>query len=236
MRVSKVSGVALCSLLVVLLCTWSLPVMAQGNESGNSFSSAKKILQKQVYKDHRITFYAGCTYDTKKQVDWGSCGYEPRKRAERGARIEWEHVMPAWEFGHQLQCWQKGGRKACKKDARFNQMESDMHNLRPAIGELNGDRSNYRYGMIQGEPRAYGAVDFEVDFKQKVAEPRPEVRGDIARTYFYMEKEYDIRIGKKQRQLFEAWDRSDPVDDWERERSKRIERLQGNGNSFIEGS
>jgi|GEM_PF-4684537 len=32
--------------------------------------------------------------------------------------------------------------------------------------------------MIQGENRAYGQrVDFEVDFKQRVAEPAPDVRG-----------------------------------------------------------
>jgi len=29
--------------------------------------------------------------------------------------------------------------------------EADMHNLVPAIGEINGDRSNYPYGNIRGE-------------------------------------------------------------------------------------
>jgi len=27
--------------------------------------------------------------------------------------------MPAWGFGHLLQCWQDGGRKACRKSAQF---------------------------------------------------------------------------------------------------------------------
>lgn len=225
---------AACCLVVGGVILGNAPAHAQGNDSGASFSSAKKVLQKQVYYDHRTTFYAACSFDAKKHVDWASCGYAPRARAKRGGRVEWEHVMPAWEFGHQLQCWQQGGRKACKKDPRFRRMESDMHNLRPAVGELNGDRSNYRYGMIEGEARAYGAVDFEVDFKHRVAEPRPEVRGDIARTYFYMAREYGIRISSKQRKLFEAWDRADPVDAWERERNRRITRLQGNFNAMIE--
>ncbi len=30
-------------------------------------------------------------------------------------------------------------------------MEADLHNLVPAVGEINGDRSNYRFGMISGE-------------------------------------------------------------------------------------
>ena len=42
--------------------------------------------------------------------------------------------------------WKDGGRKACSKDPIFNKMEADMHNLVPAIGELNADRSNFRYG------------------------------------------------------------------------------------------
>jgi len=33
-------------------------------------------------------------------------------------------------------------------------------------------------------------------------------------------------ISKKNRKLFQAWAKEDPVDDWERERCRRIERLQ----------
>ena len=45
------------------------------------------------------------------------------------SRVEWEHVVPAWQFGHQRQCWQDGGRKNCAKDPVYRKMESDMHNL-----------------------------------------------------------------------------------------------------------
>jgi len=159
---------------------------AVGNESGNSFSKAKKILLKRVYFDHRTTFYAGCSFDMQKHIDMPSCGMVPRKRPKRAARVEWEHVMPAWELGNQLQCWHRQGkysaRKNCRRSSRlFKRMESDMHNLWPSVGELNADRSNYRYGMIAGEPRAYGSVDFEINFKGRVAEPRPQVRGDMVR-------------------------------------------------------
>jgi endonuclease I len=36
----------------------------------------------------------------------------------------------------------------------------------------------------------------------------------------------------KNRKLFEAWDRADPVVAWEIERCKRIEKVQGNKNLF----
>lgn len=95
-------------------------------------------------------------------------------------------------------------------------------NLVPAIGEINGNRSNYSFTALEGEPRVYGTCDFEVDFKARKAEPAPEVRGDIARIYFYMQDTYDLQISDKQIQLFTAWDKEDPIDDWEREKLKRI--------------
>ena len=219
--------------VIDIICAFSVIANA-GFPSKVSFQKSKKILEKKIYPDHRTTFYAGCKFDARKHIDWQSCGYSPRKRAKRGKRVEWEHVVPAWEFGHQMQCWQHGGRKNCVKTSeKFREMEGDMHNLRPSIGELNADRSNYRYGMLPGELRRYGSVDFEVDFKARVAEPRPEVRGDIARTYFYMADRYGLHLSRKQKQLFNAWDKSDPVDQWESERNCRVKAIQGNANPYI---
>jgi len=112
-------------------------------------------------------------------------------------------------------------------------MEADLHNLVPAIGEANGDRSNYSFAMLEGEPRAYGSCDFEVNFKARKAEPAPEVRGNIARTYFYMRDQYGLKISKKQTQLFHAWSKLDPVDDWEVIKNKRITEVQGNTNPYV---
>lgn len=201
-----------------------------------SFSKSKRILA-EIYAEQPVSFYCGCDYKKqgKKLIpDLDSCGYDPRKNAKRAKRIEWEHVMPAWAFGHQLQCWQEGGRKNCRKNSDFKQMEADMHNLVPAVGEVNGDRSNYRYGMLEGERRAYGACDVEIDFKARKAEPAPALRGDIARTYFYMADTYGVRLSKQQRRLFEAWAKQDPVDDWERTRNRMIKERQGNGNPYVE--
>ena len=64
--------------------------------------------------------------------------------------------------------------------------------------------------------------NFQVDFKSRMAEPAPEVRGDIARIYFYMQGKYGLQISKKQMQLFTAWSKQDPEDDWEREKLARV--------------
>ncbi|WP_370277731.1 endonuclease [Pontibacterium sp.] len=217
--------------LLVLIFTLNVAQAAQP-----SFSKSKRILA-EIYAEQPVSFYCGCDYKKqgKKLVpDLDSCGYDPRKNAKRAKRIEWEHVMPAWAFGHQLQCWQEGGRKNCRKNPDFKQMEADMHNLVPAVGEVNGDRSNFRYGMLEGERRAYGACDVEIDFKARKAEPAPALRGDIARTYFYMADIYGVRLSKQQRRLFEAWAKQDPVDEWERTRNWMIEVKQGNRNPYVE--
>ena len=227
--------------IFTLLCAESNPHKIK------RFSKSKKLM-KRVYAGQQIAFYSGCTYEYKRIgkkekiiVNPNSCGYKTRKDKKRGKYIEWEHVVPAWAFGHTRKCWRDGhykckkkGRSCCVKvDPVFRAMEADMHNLQPAIGELNSDRSNYKFSIIPGEAREYGDVDFEVDFKARLVEPRPSIRGDIARTYFYMEKTYGVRISSRQKKLFDVWNKEDPVDDWEKYRNKRIKSIQGNSNDFI---
>jgi len=202
-----------------------------------SFSKSKRLLATKVYPVHQKAFYSNCDYEVvnKKLVPiHDTCGFHYRKNEKRSQRIEWEHIVPAWHFGYQLHCWQKGGRANCKgTNAKFRQMEADMHNLVPAIGEINGDRSNFRFGMIGGEKRVYGRVDMEIDYPSRRAEPRKVVWGEIARTYFYMREKYGLEISKSQQKLFIAWNNLDPVTRWERKRNKLISEIQGNDNHYV---
>ncbi|WP_029841032.1 endonuclease, partial [Vibrio parahaemolyticus] len=56
----------------------------------------------------------------------------------------------------------------------------------------------------------------------------------IARTYLYMSKEYGFKLSKQQTQLMSAWNKTYPVDKWECERDKRIAKVQGNHNPFVQ--
>lgn len=113
-------------------------------------------------------------------------------------------------------------------------MEADLHNLTPAVGELNGDRSNLPYGIVKGEQREYGQCDFEIAGSPKLTEPRDEVRGDAARIWFYMADTYGITLSDVQRAMFEKWSQADPPDRWEKLRNTRIEAAQGNCNEYVE--
>ncbi len=223
---------ALRSLLLgcLLTCCFSFSALAQ------DFNQAKRQ-GVSLYRDHPVTFYCGCTirYEGKRMLpEWDSCGYAPRKQPKRAARIEWEHIMPAWEFGHQRQCWQQGGRKNCtKSDEGFRKMEGDLHNLVPAIGEVNGDRANYRFQQWNGVAGQYGACPMVVDFAKRRAQPPEASRGAIARAYLYMAQRYDLRIAEQQLKLFNAWNKQYPADAWECQRNRRIAQLQGQANPFI---
>ena len=127
------------------------------------------------------------------------------------------------------------GRACCRKlDPLFSKMEADLHNIVPEIGELNGLRSNYRFGVLPHMPYSqFGACEIKIDIQSRRVEPRWQVRGIIARAYLYMAETYGISLSKNQRQLFVAWNRQYTPLDWEIERNKRIMRIQGNDNAYI---
>jgi deoxyribonuclease-1 len=63
--------------------------------------------------------------------------------------------------------------------------------------------------------------------------PRQQIRGMIARTYFYMSDRYDLRISSQDRKLYNAWNRQYPVEAWERNRNQRVACVMGYGNPFV---
>lgn len=217
-----------------------LLIAPYAHAGGRDFDDAKRDLRRHVYYDQTAAgdLYCGCKWKwmnkTGGRVDLKSCGYQVRAQAARAQRIEWEHVVPAYAFGSQLPCWRKGGRKQCMSDdARYREMEGDLHNLAPAVGEVNGDRGHFRYGVLPGVASAYGACPTKVDFKQRVAEPRDEVKGFVARVQFYMHDRYRLRMSRQQQQLFIAWNRQFPVTAWERERDRRIAKIVGHSNPYV---
>ena len=208
------------------------------------FNEAKSLLKRLYPSGQEI--YCGCNYnlDRVPRIDRTACGF--KGQGARSQRIEWEHVVPASVFGRHFvewtkghpDCWQSGhmekGRACARKtSAEFRYMEADLYNLLPAVGTLNGARSDYAYGEIKGEAREFGGCDFEVS--RQIVEPRPEIRGDLARIYFYMDAQYPgfNIITKENTGLLAAWDRDDPMDEYERVRLSKIAKQQGN--SFFIG-
>ncbi len=214
-----------------------------------SFSSAKSLLYSKIYPDHRVTFYCGCSYNAKKAVALNTCGLQSLAGINRARRIEAEHVFPAAQFGNFRKCWREpasfpeckksngqhlSGRDCCQRvDPVFEAAHNDLFNLYPAVGQINGQRSNYNWGMVSGGER-FGDCEIRIDASIRRVQPPAAVRGDIARTMFYMSDTYGFRLSRQDTQLYKAWNNEDPVDAWEIERDRRIKAIQGLGNRYIE--
>ncbi|MBE6450192.1 MAG: endonuclease I [Alphaproteobacteria bacterium] len=228
-----------------VFCILNSSLVFAGNENISSFSQAKKLLS-QVYADHKETLYCGAKFNADNTVILPD-GFHTPKHERRSKRIEWEHVVPAENFGRTFSEWKEGhsdcvdskgksfkGRNCAEKISQeYRLMQSDMHNLFPAIGSVNAMRSNFNFTELSaGTPNTFGSCTMKIDGKK--VEPPDEVKGIIARTYFYMEQEYPrFKISKQMKQLLTVWDKKYPVSEWECIRSKRIEEIQGNPNKIV---
>lgn len=209
-----------------------------------NFTQAKIEARQHVYHDQNKgkggDLYCGCDWKwvgkSGGRTELQSCGYEIRSQPVRAERIEWEHIVPASNFGRARQCWQKGGRKNCtNNDPVFSKMEADLHNLAPAVGEVNADRQNFNFGFVGSSDVNYGSCNFKIDFKGRTAEPKNEVKGMLARVYFYMHDYYDLPMSQQQQRLLMQWDKQFPPSAWEIERDKRIAARMGHHNPFVTG-
>lgn len=219
-------------------------ILAAGNTTNDSFAHAKKILG-QVYEGHRMTLYCGAQYDEQGNITLPE-GFTTPKHEKRAQRIEWEHVVPDENFGRAFDEWREGspecvdnrgkafkGRKCAEKTSMdYRYMQADMYNLYPAIGAVNAMRSNFNFQMLPGEESSFGSCAMKI--ADRKVEPPALARGQIARTYFYMQDVYPLyRMSRQQEQLMGAWNKMYPVDEWECTRAKRIEAAQGNENKFV---
>ncbi|MEC8849763.1 MAG: endonuclease [Pseudomonadota bacterium] len=208
-----------------------------------SFDAAKRMLARDVYFDVRTDRYCGCTFDSRLRVDLVTCPMRTEQFQNRQEGIEWEHVVPASDFGRQRACWRNppqgtDGRTHCGRvDETYRLMEADPHNLIPVIGALNAIRSNYRFGMVGAgtEDPIVSGCGFRVARAGggRFVEPPDAVKGQIARTYFYFEDRYGHRIGGSQRRVFDAWNKRFPPDAAEIERDQRLAAITGVSNPFV---
>lgn len=93
-------------LLIALL--FSCTINAQeGNLTFKSFNKAKKVLASQVYNQlPNKTLYCGASLKGKKITNPN--GFYSSKYKKRGKKIEWEHVVPAENFGRTFSEWRNG--------------------------------------------------------------------------------------------------------------------------------
>lgn len=203
---------------LMLLCVHLLGCEEQSNPIIN-YEQARGEFWRTLYAEGGVTLYCREPF---------SAGYN------KGINIE--HVFPMSWAKNALQC---GTRKQCRKRSDlFNLIEADLHNLYPSRSDTNQKRSSFAFAEIKGEKRRFGQhCDFEVDNRRRVAEPSEDVRGEVARSIFYMAdryKQHGLTVFRKQGEMLRVWHNADPPSTHERDRNDKIERMQGNRNTFVD--
>lgn len=190
------------------------PVTENGGALPN-YDHAREAFWNQLYAGGGRTLYCDVPFD-------------PDDRP----KVNIEHVFPMGWVVNGLDCDE---RAHCRNSSEhFNRIEADLHNLYPALADVNYARGSMRFGEVAGEDRWSGDCDFEIEERARTVEPRPAVRGDIARSMFYMQDVYGLEIFRKQGNMLKQWHRGDPVSDEERRRNDAIEALQGTRNPYID--
>jgi endonuclease I len=139
---------------------------------------------------------------------------------------------------------------------------SDLHQVLPSDGYVNGVRSNYVYGEVSSAsytsengckrgPNTYSPLYTGVVF-----EPIDEYKGDLARIYFYMITRYESQLPSWENltaygdvvmdgntypgfeswylQMLMDWHTQDPVSQKEKNRNDAAYLIQGNRNPFVD--
>lgn len=181
----------------------------------------------RTYEEARDTYFWDVLYEDGGKTLY--CGETFTSRT--GLNVE--HVYPASWIASHFGCY---NRETCPIDT-YHHAAADLHNLWPARADINRHRGNLHFGTISGEGeriRTDVCPDFErIGTNQNgIVEPRDEVKGDIARSMFYMELAYGLPL-KRMRKMLLQWDTQDPVDEEELRRNKVIKKIQKRSNPFI---
>ena len=182
------------------------------------YEEARVVFWRELYPSGN-TIYCNVSFDGSKR-----------------SGINVEHVFPMSWATNGLDC---GTRNQCRERSDvFNLIEADMHNLYPSLSNVNQARSSYAFAEVNGEVREFGGnCDFEVNRQRRLAEPRPEVRGDVARAMFYMAyryKNYGLKLFARQGKTLLDWHKKGPPKKNELQRNNEIESLQNNRNPFVD--
>ncbi len=151
----------------------------------------------------------------------------------KGVGSSIEHAFPADWIAKSFGC---ANRDECPL-AEYGFAEADLHNLWPAISNINSSRGKLPLGELPGNSaRRFQDIcpDYERSSgKLAVVEPRDQSKGDLARSILYMATIYGLSPKGSITQLIQ-WHKDDPPSDHEKSRNDEIEELQGTRNPFID--
>jgi hypothetical protein len=116
-----------------------------------------------------------------------------------------------------------------KKFSRFDETRADMYHIFSVESGINGARGSSPFVECSGSDASWTSQQCGGGF-----EPPPEQKGITARAMFYMSVTYNMPIDDRQERTLREWALKYPVSEYERQRAKKVNEIQGNPNPFVE--
>jgi endonuclease I len=209
-----------------------------------------------IIKNHTVISYGGL-WTAYQQTDLKQNGKIWDMYSDRpGQNPPYEYTYSSDQcgsYGSEGDCY---NREHTVPQSWFNEsspMVSDLMQVVPTDGYVNGRRSNYPYGDVatasytsqNGSKLGTSAV---AGYSGTVFEPIDEYKGDFARIYFYMSVCYmDKNLSATSESMFTngtlkpwalalmiQWSNQDPVSQKEIDRNNAVYQQQGNRNPFVD--
>lgn len=171
------------------------------------------------------------------------------KNIQKENKIDWVLLVSKKSIASNRPCYEQKicinrngeryrGILCCKNiDPLYNIMVHDLHNRLPMVHHIAKNMHTYRFDTITDPNESdiiyYPNCAFKFHTKQKVLEPHPQLKGEIARIFLYMKDTYHLTFQDSQVELFKKWHREHPASQWEQQKNKAIQKIQGNLNPYI---
>lgn len=228
--------------LLCLLCCSSLAFATSGD------STLSQIYQ-EVGKGNSASFYCDCVFDLQKmQLKDKNCGQKIGQSAVFFPAVTWERVVSKSEFTDDLQCWHEpqslqgcrnenkvlSSQQCCEEvSEEYRARAANIHNQIPVIQNIAEKLQGLGFGQVYREPIEFGACQLKIDSQLVRKEPPDQIKGDIARIYFYFESLGYVRLSRRSRPLMEIWDMKDPVSNFECALHSKKAAISGLKNPYV---
>ncbi|TBW56843.1 endonuclease I [Marinobacter halodurans] len=137
------------------------------------------------------------------------------------------YIYPLSHVRNALHC---GSPTQCERESdAYRYIASDLHNMIPVETQVEMRRRNAKYAQLD---ERVSANECGIRESLQNIEPPDAVKGDVARGVAYMVQTYDLPLIASP-QVLASWNESDPPDDQELARNRRISEIQGSDNPFI---
>lgn len=194
-----------------------------------------------IHHTHRITFFCEQSFQENGDLILPRCQSCPTSTL----KVQWMPIIPLSHLASHLSCYRDklcldknaksyGGLRCCQKiSPLFNEMKKDLYNYvpeNPTIARLKG---HYAYGELSETSYSKSGCHFKIDKKRKQVAPKPQLLGQIARTYLYFHQHYQLPLTYEEKTRYARWNKEYPLTDWERKRNQLIFEQQGKHTTYL---